>query len=278
MAEFYDLIRVYGLPESKDECFQGLGAAALYNVAADAPFSGGQDAPTASGSGSGGGSSEEPVEPPVVETLPDALWTAQTEVIKRQSDFFMTISGTYAEKLKALPQQPGWGSVLWDTIVEYSIGWIGDTLVTRLAGKVVETAAETTARLNIIRQVAAFVTEFLVNAWSYIKDYYNETGKICMQMTAENDALCDLPNSRENYSLRTATLQQHDATAKNLIELVDELERKIQDTIPPNMSQDFTALVQAIQDLRFNGASLQFPNGHVFTMVGGTVSQETPES
>lgn len=274
MAEFYDLIRVYGLPESKDECFQGLGAAALYNVAADAPFSGGQEPPTASGSGagSGGGSSEEPIEEPVVETLPDALWTAQTEVIKRQSDFLMTISGTYADKLKALPQQPSWWTVLGDSLLAWGVD---ELLGIFIHGA--DAAADATPVSRALEMFVSFLVEFTFNAWDYIKDYYNETGKICMQMKSENDALCALPNSRDNYLLRTATLQQHDATSKNLIELIDALEQDLRRAMQP-LPQDFTALVQAIQDLRFNGSSLQFPDGHVFTMVGGTVSQETPES
>lgn len=38
---YYDYIRIFGLPESEQECLQGLGAAALYNAADAQPVSGG---------------------------------------------------------------------------------------------------------------------------------------------------------------------------------------------------------------------------------------------
>ena len=202
---------------------------------------------------------------------PEALWATQTEVVKRQSDFLTTISGTYAEKLAALPQQPSWWGVLFDSAVEYAVGWLGDTLVGAVVGTAAN-AAEATQKLNVIRQLVAFSTEFAFNAWDYVKTYYNDTGLICMQMKAENDALCALPRSRENYALRAQTLIQHDATMKNLIELIDALEKDAQKALP---QESLTALVQAVQDLRFNGTSLQFPNGHVVTMVGPTITQET---
>ena len=38
---YYDRIRIYGLPESEEERFQGLGAAAIYNDTEAQPVSGG---------------------------------------------------------------------------------------------------------------------------------------------------------------------------------------------------------------------------------------------
>lgn len=267
MAEFYDLIRVYGSQESQEESFQGLGAAALYNSGAAQPQSGeGDITVTTTGGGvtTGGGASPAEDAP----ELPETLWNMQTEVIKRQSDFLMTISGTYAEKMAALPQQPSWWGVVGESAVEYAVGWLANFALARWVGE----AAEATTRVTVIREIVSFLSEFAFNAWDYVKKYYNDTGKICLQMKAENDALCALERSFANYGLRTNTLNQHEATMKNLIDLIDTIERDMQRALP--QQESMAALIQAIQDLRFNGASLQFPDGHVFTMVGATVSQE----
>ena len=257
---YTDYIRIFGLPENEQECFQGLGAAALYNAADAQPVSGGAAGATTT-------TTSEPAD-----TLPQALWDTQTAVINRQSDFLMTISGTYAEKLANLPQQPSWWSVLADSLIEYTVGGIAEYLGSHFIGEAAEDAAAIVSRANVVRQVIAFLTEFAFNAWEYLKKYYNDSGKICMQMKEENNALAALTKSESNYLLRTSTLTQHEATIKNLIELIDALEKDMQNALPKD---SMSALIQAIQDLRFNGASLQFPDGHVFTMVGATVTQET---
>lgn len=260
MADYFDFIRIYGDEQNPTEIYQGLGAAGMYNDDDAQPESG------AAGADEGG-------EAAAAESskFPDELWETQTEVINRQSEFLMTISGTYADKLAALPQQPSWWTVLLDSAVDYGVGWITDTIL----GKVLEgatEAAEVTQKVNVIRQILAFLTEFAFNAWDYIKKYYNDTGLICMQMKEENNALTKLPKSAENYALRTNTLLQHETTVKNLIELIDVLEKDMKNALPQD---SLAALVQAVKDLRFNGESLQFPDGHVFTMVGATVTQET---
>ena len=241
---YYDFIRIYGLPSSDAEVFQGLGAAANYNGAEGQPVSGGGGVPALPAAGDA-----------AAGAIPPALWAAQTVTIQRQSDFLRTLSGTYAEKLAALPAQPGWWAVVGDSVLEWFTGNLTDWLLDGFVGDVVDAGADVLMKINIIKQIADFLIEFSFNAWDYVKLYYNEVSKICMDMVSENDALCQLEPSYQHYDVRNATQQQHDATMKNIVALIDALEKDMKNALP---NDEMKQLVSGIEALQFNDQEIDF--------------------
>lgn len=263
MAEFYELIRIYGLPESDTEEFQGLGAAALYNADDAQPFSGGQDVPDTSGSGSGtgsGGGTEGTEEEPIIIGVPAELWEAQNGTIGKQSGFAMQVAQSYIDKRDHLPDvDDNLFEQLKDLSVEVFLNFFAPWLVATVVGAPIAVLVEAVVILGIY-------------SYRYIKNMYNAGYQLCVQIANENSVMTAIPNSVVNYELRNKTLLHHEESLKNLVAYVNQEEEHVRNIFP---SDQFSELVQAVKDLRFNGASLQFPSGHVFSMVGGVVSEET---
>ena len=177
------------------------------------------------------------------EEFSETLWKKQTAVINRQSDWLKTLSGVYAEKIANLPQQPSMLKMFVNYLVEFIITEGVQRIVLRnipdLPGNVEDYAAT----------LISFFSGALLELWKYIKDYYNETCKILMQMVEENDALCQLDASYDNYRLRTDTLQQHEDAAKNIIELITGLEAKFEKVNP---DQGLQSLIDVLETISYN--------------------------
>ena len=188
------------------------------------------------------------------ESFPQALWNVQVSVIRRQTDWLKTLSGIYAEKLQELPQEPSFLQIFLDTVVEFVAGEVLRRLVHLLPG---ETPPEEWAEAAV-----SFVGEFILNAWEYLKKYYNETCKILDQMCEENDELLSLVKNSENYMLRAAALTQHEATAKNIIELITGLEDKASKIIPSE-NTSLSDVVAAIEALAMRDEVIDFGGVHV---------------
>lgn len=188
--------------------------------------------------------------------MPDVVWSSQNEVIKKQTAWLRTLSGTYAEKLANLPKQPSWWSVLGDTVVDWVTDNVIESLVGKLIGEVVEETEEIAKKRLILMQVFTFLWEYGTNAWEYVKKYYNDTCKICDTMADENDALLKMTNTLEHYDLRTRTLQQHDNAAKNIIELITGLEKQMENVVPTTDS--YLPIVEALQALSYQDQEVDF--------------------
>lgn len=260
MAEFYDYIRVYGLPSDPEERFQGLGAAAMYNAVAAQPVSGGAPATQSGETTTGGGTPETPE--PTAEQVPVELWNSQNVTISKQSEFAMQVAQSFIAKRDHLPDvDDNLFDKLKDLSVQVFLEFMAPWLVATIAGAPIAVLVEAVVVIGLY-------------SYRYIKNMYNAGYQLCVQIANENATMTAIPNSVVNYDLRNKTLLHHEESLKNLIAYVNKEEEHVRNTFP---SDQFSALIQAIQDLRFNGASLQFPDGHVFTMVGHTVSQETNE-
>lgn len=198
MAEFYEFIRIYGLPESAGEEFQGLGAAAMYNAADAQPFSGGQDVPDTSGSGSGSGSGGDTETP---EEFSATLWEAQAGVITQQSAFITKIQEDFKKKYDETPTMD---EITQTTFIEEFIEW--------LAGRVVAYFWGPTAG-----QIAEFSVALACLAIKLLNVLLQESIEICDALVKENNELLTLATSRENYLLRSQIISQHDNSIANIL-------------------------------------------------------------
>lgn len=206
MAEFYDFIRIYGLPESALEEFQGLAAAAMYNAGDAQPFSGGQEVPDTSGSGS-----EVEPETPEVETFPATLWEAQAGVITQQSAFIKKIQEDFEKKFDETPTMD---EITQTTFIEEFIEWVAGRVVSYFWGP---TAGE----------IAEFAVALSCLAIKLLNALLQESIEICNALVIENDALLTLANSRENYFLRSQALSQHDNCIANILTSITTTENQI---------------------------------------------------
>ena len=202
---YSDYIRVYGLPESNEECFQGLGAAALYNDASAQPESG-NDTPI--------GDINVTVTPTISagsdeinQEIPDMLWKAQDSLINRQIAYLKDIKDTYAEKRQDLPQ----GFSMRSFVQSDFFKWAVQFALTLIPGEIDDTI------YALLQEHAHKVVGW---ALVWLQKAYYAGSLLCAAMADENAYLLTLERGFETYKLRSQILTQHDQSIQSLLQQV----------------------------------------------------------
>jgi hypothetical protein len=206
-----DFLALRGFTASATEVLQGVGGGGLVSLQ----------------SGGGGGtqyipSQPQPPQPPPksviseTEDIAEALWTAQSKLIERQSQYLASVSKELQTKWEDIPGKLK-DRTIKETLIEEFLKWLGKKIADYFLGPVAGEIAELGIAL-------------VATAIRLLKALYNEGQAFCDAMQAENTALLDLEQSRENYELRSRILTQHDIAIHNLLSDISETEKTIFDS------------------------------------------------
>lgn len=213
---YYDYIRIFGLPESEQECFQGLGAAALYNAADAQPVSGGAAGATTTTT------VETPLTPEKTEEFSSELWTAQSNLIEQQNAYLDDVKATFADKRQNL-------NVGFDmkSFVESDIfKWLTDIAIK----KIVDLATDIIPGVKddlIFDTVVQFAPKAIGSGLIWLNKQYLAGSQLCERMKEENSLLKSVKKSFEYYRLRSDIITQHDETIQSLLSQIALVEKQI---------------------------------------------------
>ena len=203
--EFYDYIRIYGLPANEGECFQGLGAAALYNAAESQPVSGGQPA-TQPGTGTGTG------ETPNALTISADLWAAQTNLIEQQSAYLDDIKDTFATMRENLnvsfTMKQFTDSNAFKFMADLAVKKVTDWLTDAWPGL---------ADDPILDTISTYAPKAIGWGLVWLHKQLLAGSIMCERMKEENLQLVALVHSLDMYKLRSDIITQHDLTIQSLL-------------------------------------------------------------
>lgn len=211
---YYDWIRIYGLPDSEKEAFQGLGAAAMYNAAGSQPLSGGQPG------GTPGGTPGEPETTPT--KIPETLWTAQNNLIQQQSAYLSDIKETFTQKRDEMGDSfdmKGFTeSDTFKALVGAAVKKIIDLITDVIPGVVDDVIVDT---------IASYAPRAIGWGLVWLKKHYTAGAVLCERMKEENGELLNLSASLEAYRLRSQIISQHDMTIQSLLSHVAQVESQL---------------------------------------------------
>lgn len=212
---FYDLIRVYGLPESEQEEFQGLGGAALYNANEAQPVSGGESK-----------TDVDVTTPEPPETgLPDALWTAQNNLITQQSVYLDDIKDTFTtirEELKV-------GFTMKQFTESHAFKFVSDLAVKKLTDWLTD-AWPGLADDAILDTISTYAPKAMGWGLVWLHKQLLAGGLLCERMKEENTQLLTLSQSFDGYKLRSDIISQHELTIQSLLSQVALVETQLKDS------------------------------------------------
>lgn len=238
--EFYEFIRIYGLPAGGGECFQGLGAAALYNVAESQPVSGGQPA-TQPGTGTGCPGTETTTYPP----CPEKLWTAQNELIRRQIAYMKDIKETYAERRVELQ-----GFNMREFVNSDWFAWAVAQLLKLIPGSVDDA---------VYQLVQKYALKTLGWCLCWLQKAYLAGSLLLAAMADENAYLLELEATIENYRLRSTIITQHDQSIQSLLQQVSLAEAQVSQQQKMDAEKEFfkkEALSERVFECPYSGLCL----------------------
>lgn len=227
MAEYYDYIRVYGLAESQLECFQGLGAAALYNAEDSQPLSGGQELPETSTT------TTPPGENLAVIECPAGLWQAQSEVITQQSSYLDDIRSTFISKRENL----GVGFDIQEFTESSIFKWLADVAVKKIVDLVTDFIPGVADDV-IVDTIATYAPKAIGWGLVWLHKQFLAGAALCERMQAENSQLLELKASIDMYRLRSDIISQHDLTIQSLLAQVAQVEAQIMKDVTSETSAD----------------------------------------
>lgn len=218
---YYDLIRIYGLPENEQEQFQGLGAAALYNDELAQPVSGGDSktdvdvtTPTA------------PTTPETPETeLPVALWTAQNNLITQQSAYLDDIKDTFT----TIREELNVGFTMKQFTESNAFKFVSDLAVKKLTDWITD-AWPGLADDAILDTISTYAPKAMGWGLVWLHKQLLAGGLLCERMKEENTQLLILPQSFDGYKLRSDIISQHDLTIQSLLSQVALVETQLKDS------------------------------------------------
>ena len=212
---YTDYIRIFGLPESEQECFQGLGAAALYNAADAQPVSGGATTPTTT-------TGETPLTPEKTEEFSTELWTAQSNLIEQQNAYLDDVKATFADKRQNL-------NVGFDmkSFVESDIfKWLTDIAIKKIVDLVTDIIPGVKDDL-IFDTLVEFAPKAIGSGLIWLNKQYLAGSQLCERMKEENSLLKSVKKSFEYYRLRSDIITQHDETIQSLLSQIALVEKQI---------------------------------------------------
>ncbi len=249
MPEYWEYIKIYGLDGGMSECFQGLGASAMY----------GEGESGSGGDGGSGGGDE-----PDIDRMPEPVWAAQSAVLQQQSNYLDELGTLYAAKKADLPKTES----LWDWFVQESVeffaGLLGGWIAVKLSG------GTSLLAKGVGEELGSWIASFLIYVYDELNIRYNAGTVLCEQVAQENRALLALENCRDNYLLRSQISVQHEHTISNVTAWIQAAEQAAKQAT----SGDLTGLEQAVKDLQYNGERIQQPDGSTMTLVGKTLILE----
>lgn len=215
---YTDYIRIYGLPQNREECFQGLGAAALYNATEAQPVSGGSPAEQNTTTGS----TPEPLTPEKTEAFSSELWTAQSNLLDQQSVYLDDVKATFAEKRQNL-------NVGFDmkSFVESDIfKWLTDIAIKKIVDLVTDVIPGVQDDL-IFDTLVEFAPKAIGSGLIWLNKQYLAGSQLCERMKEENALLTTVKKSFEYYRLRSDIITQHDETIQSLLSQIALVETQI---------------------------------------------------
>ena len=215
---YYEYIRVYGLQDSPLECFQGLGAAALYGSPIAQPQSGENDV-TVMTSGGGTGTGETPT--PAL-TIPAGLWQAQSNLIEQQNAYLDDIKETFTQKRDEMgdnfDMRAFTESDTFKALVGAAVKKIIDLITDFIPGVVDDMIVDT---------IASYAPRAIGWGLTWLKKHYTAGAILCERMKEENLQLLELTASVDMYRLRSQVISQHDATIQSLLAQVAQVETQL---------------------------------------------------
>ena len=210
---YTDYIRIYGLPESEQECFQGLGAAALYNAADAQPVSGG----ATGGTTTGGTTTEQAL------TISAELWTAQSNLITQQSSYLSDIKATFTTKREELKvgftMQQFTESSVFKYLADIAVSKVTDWITDAYPGVADDAMLDT---------IAKYAPKAIGWALVWLDKQFLAGGLLCDRMIEENNRLITMTNAFDYYKLRSDIVSQHDLTIQSLLSQVALVETQLQ--------------------------------------------------
>lgn len=218
---YYDLIRIYGLPDNEQEQFQGLGAAALYNAEKDQPVSGGAPATQDEG-GTGTGSNPIDGESPPSE-IPADLWTAQGNLITQQNAYLDDIKDTFT----TIREQLNVGFTMQQFTESNAFKFMADLAVKKLTDWITD-AWPGLADDAILDTISTYAPKAMGWGLVWLHKQLLAGGILCERMKEENLQLLNLSSSFDGYKLRSDIISQHDLTVQSLLAQVALVETQLQ--------------------------------------------------
>jgi len=199
---YLKFIKVYGLDEDAEECFQGLGAGNELKITMNTE-AGTIDVtvPTSS-------------EPEPSTAIESSVWDAQSNIIREQSAFLSDISDIYVMRMSKVPEQKTFLQTMWETVRDEAVEWLIGKAVYLVLG---DNAAE----------MAEMLYAVIMEGYDYLINSYNKASKLCDFLIRDNTALLAMERSRENYAIRSETLRQHDASIVNILRVIELLENNV---------------------------------------------------
>ena len=225
MADYFDFIRIYGLPESPQELFQGMGAAKMYNADDAQPLSGG-----------GFEGSEAPGSS--VVKISDDLWRSQSTLIEQQNAYLDDIKTTFAEKREDLNV----GFSIREFTNSNAFKFLADMAVKKVTDWITD-AWPGLADDAILDNIAKYAPRAIGWGVVWLHKQFLAGGILCERMKEENLQLLPLAKSFDGYRLRSDIITQHDLTIQSLLSQVALVETQI--------SQNDDALAQIFSESMF---------------------------
>lgn len=235
---FYDYIRIYGLPESDAEEFQGLCAAALYNAADAQPNSGGNADVNSETD------ADDSADPGV--TISEGLWTAQSNLITQQSAYLDDIKATFTEKREDLhvsfTMKQFTESKPFKYLADIAVKKVTDWLTDAYPG---------VADDAILDTIATYTPKAMGWALVWLDKQFLAGGILCERMKEENTQLLTMTSSFDAYKLRSEILSQHDLTVQSLLSQVALVEGQVRTGGETDLSQILNGALYAQYDPKF---------------------------
>lgn len=208
---YTDYIRIFGLPENEQECFQGLGAAALYNAADSQPVSGGTTTTN--------GTTEDVKN----LTISAELWKAQGNLIAQQSSYLSDIKTTFTAKREDLKV----GFTMKQFTESGVFKYLADIAVSKITDWITD-AYPGVADDAILDTIAKYAPKAIGWALVWLDKQFLAGGILCDRMIEENNQLLIMTNSYDYYKLRSDIISQHDLTVQSLLSQVALVETQLQ--------------------------------------------------
>lgn len=139
------------------------------------------------------------------------IWEKQTDMIAAQNDYLDKVKDTFNARFINIPK----------------VSDLRDKLIAAAAEEVIGFIASITTNA-VVGMISEFLIGNLGDLIEFLKAVLVNHGKICDVMKAENTALLDMEQSRDNYFLRKEVLEMHDDMIDTLLRQVSDAEEAIE--------------------------------------------------
>lgn len=226
--DYLKFIRVYGSQEDSEECFQGLGASAVYGgTEPGASGSDGSDGGDGSDGSDGGDDSTD------IEALPEPFWTGQNAMIAAEIKYLQQLQEDFKRRKQDAETHK-------DNILEFFETWIEEGLGALIGGWVTANTGGAGVALGPLTN--ALTQMGIGKLFDELELWLTEGNAMFDGIIAEDTAIQDIEMSVPNYEHRQGLLSIHAQQISTILEQINTAEAGLQQNTVMQSGGDLSEL------------------------------------